>query len=159
MGRGLLAPVADHTGGALHHLHIRTSVFQIRSILQAPVLPIRIRWLDPGWVKNQGPGSGMNIPNHISDSLETIFGAKILEFFDADADPGIFLTLDGKKSGSGINIPDSVKLIAAEGICILQNIWITTGICLKPVRVRIKLPDVGHDPTLCLFQCSGSMTF
>jgi hypothetical protein len=39
-------------------------------------------------------GSGMNIPDHISESLETIFWAKILEFFDTDADPGIFLTLD-----------------------------------------------------------------
>jgi hypothetical protein len=30
--------------------------------------------LDPGWVKNQDPGSGMNNPvNTISESLETIF--------------------------------------------------------------------------------------
>jgi hypothetical protein len=36
--------------------------------------------------------SGMNIPDHISESLETIFGVKILKSFDAD--PGIFLTLD-----------------------------------------------------------------
>jgi hypothetical protein len=39
----------------------------------------------------------MNIPDHISESLETIFLVKkILEFFDADPDPGagIFLTLD-----------------------------------------------------------------
>jgi hypothetical protein len=42
-------------------------------------------WIrDPGWVKNQG----MKIPNHISESLETIFWVKILKFFDADADPG-----------------------------------------------------------------------
>ncbi len=33
-----------------------------------------------------------NIPDHISESLETIFRVKILELFDAD--PGIFLTLD-----------------------------------------------------------------
>jgi hypothetical protein len=50
----------------------------------------RIR--DPGWVKTQGsdPGSGseMNILDHISESLETIFWVKIFEFFDADADPG-----------------------------------------------------------------------
>jgi hypothetical protein len=31
-------------------------------------------------------------PEHISESLETIFWVKILKFFDADADPGIFLT-------------------------------------------------------------------
>jgi hypothetical protein len=41
----------------------------------------------------------MNIPDHNSVSLETIFGVKILKFFDADADPGIFLTLD---PGSGM---------------------------------------------------------
>jgi hypothetical protein len=35
----------------------------------------------------------MNIPDHISESLETIFGLKILNFFDVDPDPGsgIFL--------------------------------------------------------------------
>ncbi len=52
----------------------------------------------------------MNIPDHISESLETILWVKILNYFDADADrdPGIFLTLDPrwKKFGSGINIPD-----------------------------------------------------
>jgi hypothetical protein len=42
--------------------------------------------------------SGMNNPDHIFDSLETIFRVKLLEFFDAD--PG------WKKFGSGINIPD-----------------------------------------------------
>jgi hypothetical protein len=35
-------------------------------------------------------GSGMNIPDHIPGSLETIFGLKILKFFDADPDPGSF---------------------------------------------------------------------
>jgi hypothetical protein len=45
---------------------------------------------NPGWVKNQDldPGWTMNIPDHISESLETIFWVKILKFFDADADPG-----------------------------------------------------------------------
>jgi hypothetical protein len=62
--------------------------------------------------KNQDPdpGSGTNNPDHISESLETIFWVKILEFFDANPDPGsvIFLTLD---TGSGINIPDSQHCI------------------------------------------------
>ncbi len=57
---------------------------------------------DPGWVNHQDsePGSGirMNISDHISESLETIFWVKILKFFDVDADPdqgsGIFLNLD-----------------------------------------------------------------
>jgi hypothetical protein len=54
----------------------------------------------------------MNIPDHISESLETIFVIKILKFFDVNSDPGseIFLTLDpGWKyldTGSGINMPD-----------------------------------------------------
>ncbi len=43
----------------------------------------------------------MNILDHISESLETVFLVNILKFFDADADPetGIFLTL---YPGSGL---------------------------------------------------------
>jgi hypothetical protein len=48
----------------------------------------------------------MNIPDHISESLETIFGFKILKLFDVDPNPGsgIFLTRDPgwKTFGSGI---------------------------------------------------------
>jgi hypothetical protein len=46
--------------------------------------------------QNLDPGYVMNIPDHISESLKTNFGLNILQFFDADADPGsgIFLTLD-----------------------------------------------------------------
>jgi hypothetical protein len=54
-------------------------------------------WIrDPGWVKNQNPdpGSGLNIPDHISESLETNFWVKKLKFFLADTRFGIFLTLD-----------------------------------------------------------------
>jgi hypothetical protein len=70
-----------------------------------PVLRMRIR--DPksaafltsgsGIRKKSRFGSGMNIPDHIFESLETMFwGLKILKFFDVDANPGsgIFLTLD-----------------------------------------------------------------
>jgi hypothetical protein len=48
--------------------------------------------------KNQNPGSGdgMNNPDHIFESLKTIFGVKILQIFDAD--PGI---RDGKNSDPG----------------------------------------------------------
>jgi hypothetical protein len=44
--------------------------------------------------KKSRSGSGMKIPDHISESLETIFWLKTLEFFDAGPDPGsgIFLT-------------------------------------------------------------------
>jgi hypothetical protein len=58
--------------------------------------------------KKSRSGSGINILNHISESLETNFWVKIIKFFDANADPDIFLTLDPgwEKYGSGINIPD-----------------------------------------------------
>jgi hypothetical protein len=36
----------------------------------------------------------MNIPDHISESLEKFFGLKILKFFDADPGSVIFLALD-----------------------------------------------------------------
>jgi hypothetical protein len=52
----------------------------------------------------------MNNPNHISESLETIFWVKILKFFDADPGSGMekIRIRDGKNSdpGTGINIPD-----------------------------------------------------
>jgi hypothetical protein len=41
----------------------------------------------------------MNNPDNISESLETIFWVKILQFFDADPGSEIFLTLD---PGSGM---------------------------------------------------------
>jgi hypothetical protein len=57
----------------------------------------------------------MNIPDHISERLETIFWVKILKLFDADPDPGsgTFLTRDPvwKKFGSKINIPDPQHLM------------------------------------------------
>jgi hypothetical protein len=39
-------------------------------------------------------GSEMNIPDHISKSLEQFLGLKILKFFDGDPGSGIFLTQD-----------------------------------------------------------------
>jgi hypothetical protein len=72
-----------------------------------------IRCLFDPWIQDPGSGmgkksrsgSGINIPNHISESLETIFVSKIQKFFKADPDPGseIFLTLDPgwKNSGPG----------------------------------------------------------
>jgi hypothetical protein len=48
--------------------------------------------------------------DHISESLKTIFWVKIFKLFDADADPGILLSLDRgsgmAKIGSLINISD-----------------------------------------------------
>jgi hypothetical protein len=48
--------------------------------------------------KKLGSGSGMNNPDHFSESLETIFWVKILKFLYADPirDPG------WKKLGSGL---------------------------------------------------------
>jgi hypothetical protein len=71
--------------------------------------------LDPGSEMGKpdpdlGSGSGVNNPDHISESLETIFGVKILKFFDADPGWKTFGSgiRNGKISdpGSGINIPD-----------------------------------------------------
>ncbi len=63
--------------------------------------PASIRCLFDPWIRDPGSGmskkseagSGMNNPDHISESLETTFGVKILKFFDADPgwenlDPG-----------------------------------------------------------------------
>jgi hypothetical protein len=47
-----------------------------------------------GMGKKSKSGSWMNVLNHISKSLETMFWVK---FFDADADPGIKKTLDTEK--------------------------------------------------------------
>jgi hypothetical protein len=54
--------------------------------------------------KKSGSGSGMNNPNHIFESLETVFWVKILKFLmrirdGKKSDPG------WKKFGSGMFIP------------------------------------------------------
>ncbi len=56
--------------------------------------------------KNSRSGFGMNNPDHISESLETIFWVKIFKFFDADPESGMekfgFGILDaGKNSDPG----------------------------------------------------------
>ncbi len=66
-----------------------TSGLGIHDFMLGSVLRIRIR--DLGWVKNQDadPGWTLNNPNHISESLDTLFWAKILKFFDADPGSGM----------------------------------------------------------------------
>jgi hypothetical protein len=49
--------------------------------------------------KNPDLGSKMNISDHFYDNLETIFGLKILKFFDVNLGSGIFWTED---PGSGM---------------------------------------------------------
>jgi hypothetical protein len=47
----------------------------------------------------------MNNPDHIPESLETIFWVKILKFFDADPESRIFLTFwirDGENLDPGL---------------------------------------------------------
>jgi hypothetical protein len=53
--------------------------------------PVPFSPLDPesGMSKKSGSRSGMIKPDHISESLETIFGVKILKFFDADPGSGM----------------------------------------------------------------------
>jgi hypothetical protein len=74
-------------------------VFQIRD-------PVPL-WPDPGSgiSKISGSGSGMNNPDHIFESIKTIFWVKILEFFDADRGCGME-KIRIRDSLSGINIPD-----------------------------------------------------
>jgi hypothetical protein len=70
-------------------------------------------WIrDLGWVKSRsdpGSGSGMNIPDHISESLESIFRVKTLKFFDVDADPdpGSGNLFD---PGSGIRYMEKIRI-------------------------------------------------
>jgi hypothetical protein len=40
----------------------------------------------------------MNIPDHVSESLETIYWLKTLKFFDADPGSGIFYLNPGWKN-------------------------------------------------------------
>jgi hypothetical protein len=57
--------------------------------------------------KKSRSGSRINIPDHISESLETIFWVKISQFFYADPDPGSGNFFDpGSGIGDGKNIPD-----------------------------------------------------
>ncbi len=74
--------------------------FSVANPVSGAFLTPWIRVRNPGSVKNQDPdtgsGSGMNIPDHISESLEAIFWVKIHKFFDADPDPEFF------DPGSGI---------------------------------------------------------
>jgi hypothetical protein len=63
----------------------------------------------------------MNILDHISESLETVFGVKILTFFDADADPGIFLTLDPRSGMEKIRIRDKHPGSATLSVSVLDK--------------------------------------
>jgi hypothetical protein len=84
---------------------------------------IRIR--DP----NPGSESGMNNPDHISESLETYFWVKILKFFDADQGSGMEKIRDPgwNKFGSGIrdkHLGSATPYFITDRWRILIRIWI-----------------------------------
>jgi hypothetical protein len=92
-------------------------------------------WIrDPGWVKNQDP-------DHISESLETIFRIKLLKFFDAVPDPG------WKNLGSGINNPvrktvndSSILDAGADGECCHVRPAAPPAAATGPVHQAVPLP-------------------
>ncbi len=63
-------------------------------------------WIRDG-KKNSDPVSGIIIPDHISESLETICWVKILKFFAADSDP-MEKFWSGMGTTSRIRNPDNV---------------------------------------------------
>jgi hypothetical protein len=70
-------------------------------LLLIPGYGIRIR-------DGKNPGTEINIPIHISESLVRIFGLKIIKFFVVDLDPGTgaFLTPGSGMEKSGFGILD-----------------------------------------------------
>jgi hypothetical protein len=99
-------------------------------------------WIrDPGWVKKHDPdpgfGSGINNPDHISESLETSFWVKILKFSDADPVSGNLLARDPgwKKFGSGVrdkrrrSATMVAKLVA--GLLATAALWVRIQTSLK----------------------------
>jgi hypothetical protein len=72
-------------------------------------IPLPFWPLDPGSGMGKKPGSrfGMNNPDRISESIETIFWVKILEFFDADPVSGMekIRMRDGKVADPGYPDP------------------------------------------------------
>jgi hypothetical protein len=69
---------------------------------------------DPEWVKKTKIRIRDNIPVHIAESLEKLFGLKILTFFYLYTDPryGIFLNLDpGEKIRIQDKHPGSATLV------------------------------------------------
>jgi hypothetical protein len=63
--------------------------------------------------KISGSGSGMNNPDHISESLETIFWVKILQFFDADPGWDKFGSGMEKVRDPGYKHPGSATLLSS----------------------------------------------
>jgi hypothetical protein len=60
--------------------------------------------------KNRDPGSGMKIPYHISENLETIFGLKVIKFFDADPDSESNIDIQDPQHCLSMYLAQSVQL-------------------------------------------------
>ncbi len=85
-----------------------------------------------GMGKKSGSGSGMNNPDHVSESLVTIFWVKILKFFVADP-------------GSRINIPDPQRWYTVY-------LWLTgsTSLVLQKEHIWVLLRIEPGNQTVCL---------
>ncbi len=108
------------------------------------MLRIRIRdpvpfdpWIrDPGWVKNQVPGSGRNIPDRIPESLEPIFCVE-----NTDPEPGseIFSTVDSG-SGSRDKHPGSATLVKVMFHLLLLEMTIRSSLYYPDIMLHSLFP-------------------
>jgi hypothetical protein len=81
-------------------------------------------FLTPGSGMGKISGSGMNIPDHISESLNNHFWVKIIIFFDADPGFGMEkIRIGDPGCGSGINIPDPKHCLQAQNCSIIIWSW------------------------------------
>ncbi len=127
----------------------------LKSVLRIQIRnPVPFWPLDPkAWMgKNQISGSGMNIPDHISESLETNFWVKILEFFMRIRDPESFRQWIRQNSdtGSGIKIPGFATLIKMSAYYFdTWNAGDTSLQSLHPGPGRRRIPPLPAIATWC----------
>ncbi len=114
--------------------------------------PVSGIW-DPGWVKNQDPdpesGFGINIPDRVSASLETIFWIKIHKFFWCGSGSGIWNLFDPgskmrdvKKFKSGIRDKHPEFATLSQSMCYFLLDFLLTDCCSqKKLRRTTELTD------------------
>jgi hypothetical protein len=81
----------------------------------------------------------MNNPDHISESLETIFWVKVLKFFDADPLSGM------EKIRIRDKHPESATLTFTS-VVDPRSAWIRIDFWLSWIRIRIGNAGPGRDP-------------
>ncbi len=81
----------------------------------------------------------MNILDHISESLETISWVKIPKLFDADADPGIFSTLDLGWKKFGMFIQDPQHLLRHSTLVVTGS-HLTTSVSYSKYFYPLRTP-------------------